>query len=177
MRYAIGILLLATPAFAGEPSYSWQSTPNDPSRVYLYLDGKQIGGWCYADKYYRPFDGQNWGPPTNTAPVRPPEQRALVITQPKPLVITPQIPPPLQMRGPVRVRLGTAMGQAIVDGSMNVIKEIPGAIAKSLAEGNYQLNVQSSVTRSEQQPNSQITPPGPVQPAVSPQRRWFFPRQ
>ncbi len=177
MRYVIGILLLASPAFSGEPVYSWQTTADDPGRVYLYLDGKQIGGWCYADKYYRPFDGKDWGPPTNTAPVRPPEQRAVVITQPKPVVITQQSPAPLQMRGPVRVRLGTAMGQVITDMTMNMVKEIPGAIAKSLAEGNYQLNVQSSVTRSEQQPDGRITPPSPNQPARSPQRRWIIPRQ
>ena len=61
MRYMIGILLLASPALAGEPVYSWQTLANDPDRIYLYMDGKQIGGWDYRLKHYRSFDGTNWG--------------------------------------------------------------------------------------------------------------------
>jgi len=61
MRYVIGILLLASPAFAGEPVYSWRSQADDPERVYLYLDGKQVGGWCYVAKHYRAFDGKKLG--------------------------------------------------------------------------------------------------------------------
>jgi WD40 repeat protein len=74
MRYAIYLLLLlASPVFSGEPVYTWRSRDYDPDRIYLYRDGKQIGGWCYRAKYYRPLDGDTWGPPTNASPVQPPE--------------------------------------------------------------------------------------------------------
>src|SRR5262245_1706719 len=170
MRYVVGILLLASPAFSGEPVYSWRSRADDPERVYLYLDGQQIGGWCYRAKRYRPFDGTNWGPPTDTAPVRPPERRVLVRTQQKPLVMTQPCSTPLQLRGPLRVRLGTAMGQIVTDMTMKVIDEIPRAIADSLARGQYQLDFRFSVTRSPQESEGRTTPPSPSQPARSPQR-------
>src|SRR5262249_14032273 len=157
-----------SPAYSGEPVYSWRSHPDDPERVYLYLDGKQIGGWCYTAKHYRSFDGKNWGPPTDTAPVRPPENRVVVIPRQTPRVMTQPGPPPLQLRGPLRVRLGTAMAQVITDMTMRVVEEIPRAIADSVARGDYQLEVQSSVTRSAQQPDGQTTPPTPSQPARGP---------
>jgi hypothetical protein len=76
MRYAIYfLLLLACPAFSAEPVYTWQYRADDPDRVYLYRDGKQIGGWCYREKHYRPFDGVNWGQPSAASPVQPPERR------------------------------------------------------------------------------------------------------
>ena len=178
MRYAVVILLLASPAFAGEPGYSWRSQADDPERVYLYLDGQQIGGWCYRPKHYRPFDGKNWGPPTDTAPVRPPEQRVLVITQQKPMDIAQQCSTPLRLRGPLRVKLGTAIGQAVTDLTMNMITDaIPRAIADSLARGQYQLDFQFSVTRSAQQSEGRTTPPSPSQPAPGPQGRWAISRQ
>ena len=176
MRYAVVILLLASPAFSAEPVYSWRSRADDPGRVYLDLDGKQIGGWCYLAKHYRPFDGKTWGPPTDTAPVRPPERQALVITPPKPMVMTQPaftLPP---LRGPLRVRLGTATGQIVTDMTMKIIDEIPGAIADSLKRGQYQLDFQFSVTRSPQQSEGQTTPPSPGPPARSPQRQWASPR-
>src|SRR5262245_40080858 len=113
MRYVIGILFLVSPAFSNEPVYSWRSQPDDPERVYLYLDGKQVGGWCYVAKHYRAFDGKNWGPPTDTAPVRPPEQRVVVNTQQKLMAITQQRSAPPPFRGPLRRRLGTAIGQTL----------------------------------------------------------------
>ncbi len=48
MRYVVGILLLASPALSSEPTYSWQSRADDSDQIYLYLDGNQIGGWCYS---------------------------------------------------------------------------------------------------------------------------------
>jgi hypothetical protein len=77
MRYAIFLLLLpAFPAFAAEPVYTWQSRADDPDRVYLYRDSKQIGGWCYREQHYRSFDGEAWGPAIATSPVQPPDRRS-----------------------------------------------------------------------------------------------------
>ena len=177
MRYVVGILLLASPAFAGEPMYSWRSQADDAERAYLYLDGKQIGGWCYVAKHYRSFDGTNWGPPTTAAPVPPPKQRVLVSPQQKPMVITQQSSTPLQLRGPLRVKLGTAMAQIVTDMTMKVIDEIPGAVVDSVKRGDYQLDFKYSVTPSPPQSEGQTTPPSPGQPAQSPQRRWIIPRR
>jgi len=172
MRYMVVILLLASPAFSGEPGYSWRARADDAERVYLYLDGKQIGGWCYVAKHYRPFDGKNWGPPTDTAPMRPPEQRLLVSPRQKPLVITQRSSTPHTLRGPLRVRLGTAIGQTVMDVAMTMIEDvIPAAIADSLARGQYQLDFQFSASRSPQQSEVQTTPPSPNQPVRCPQRR------
>src|SRR5262245_13813281 len=75
MRHAIFLLLLLScPVLAGEPVYTWHSRPDDPDRIYLYRDGKQIGGWCYRSQQYRPFDGENWGEPSATAPTPAPEK-------------------------------------------------------------------------------------------------------
>jgi hypothetical protein len=75
MRHAICLLLLLScPVFAGEPVYNWRSRDDDPDRIHLYRDGKQIGGWCYRAKQYRPFDGQTWGAPVESAPTPPPEK-------------------------------------------------------------------------------------------------------
>ncbi|HXD88302.1 MAG TPA: hypothetical protein VN641_17570 [Urbifossiella sp.] len=47
MRFSVCLLLLLPAAgTAGEPVYTW-GTRDDPDRVYLYRDGRQIGGWCY----------------------------------------------------------------------------------------------------------------------------------
>src|SRR5262245_46992711 len=70
---ALCLLLLVTgQVFAADPVYAWRKLTDDPDRVYLYRDGVQIGGWCYRDTCYRPFDGKTWGPPTDVAPVPPP---------------------------------------------------------------------------------------------------------
>jgi hypothetical protein len=175
--YAVALLLLASPVFSAEPVYSWRSRADDSDRVYLFLDGKQIGGWCYVARHYRSFDGQTWGPPTAAAPVPPPERRVLLIPQPKPMVITPQNGPPLPLRGPLRVRLGTAMGQAVTDLTMTMIEDvIPRAIVDALARGQYQLDVQFSVARSPQPSEGQTAPPSPTQPGPIPQRRVVIPR-
>ena len=177
MRHAVAILLLASPAISAEPVYSWRSRTDEPNQTYLHLDGKQIGGWDNRARHYRSYDGTNWGPPTNTAPVRPPEQRVVVGPPQRLLVMTQPSSPLPPLRGPLRVRLGTAMGQVIADTTMNLFKEIPGAVLDSLKRGDYQLDFKSSVTRSPPPSEAQVTPPSSSQPARTPQRRWFIPRQ
>jgi hypothetical protein len=54
------LLLIASSASSAEPVYTWQYRADDPDRIYLYHDGKQIGGWCYRANHYRPFDGETW---------------------------------------------------------------------------------------------------------------------
>jgi len=74
MRYTIFVLLLLTSVgFSAEPVYTWRYRADDPDRAYLYRDGVQIGGWCYREKHYRPFDGKTWGEPTDAAPAPPPK--------------------------------------------------------------------------------------------------------
>jgi len=166
MRYMVVILLLASPAFAAEPVYSWRTRADDPNRAYLYRDGQQIGGWDYRVKQYRPFDGTNWGAPAGTAPVQPPEQRVLVFTPPKPTVIPQQVLPPFQSRAHGRMGPFATINQGFEDMfEYMLIDAMPRAIAYSLMDslkrGNYR--VESSVTPSP-------TPPSPGQPARSPQR-------
>jgi hypothetical protein len=189
MRYVVVMLLLASPAFCGEPVYSWRVRGDDPDRAYLYQDGKQIGGWDYRAKHYRTFDGQNWGAPTGTAPVRPPDQRVLAIpqqistfiAQQKPMFIPQPTSAPRQYRGPLRGGPGNMMAQIYSDMIMQAFQEIPGAIVNSIgdsiAKGNYQLNFQSSGARSPQQPQGQTAPPGPGQLVPSQLLRWLIPRQ
>ena len=146
MRYMIGILLLASPAVAGEPVYSWQSRADDPDRVYLYLDGKQIGGWDYRLKHYRSFDGTNWGTPTDTPPAR---RRRIAWwsfrDQPAPMLLQSPVLPPPPIRGPLRRKAVGVMDQAIMDTTVRIINEIPGAIVDSNEEG--QLPAQIPVLR------------------------------
>ena len=169
MRCLVILLLLASPAFSGESVYSWRSRADDLDRVYLYLDGKQIGGWCYVARHYRPFDGQTWGPPTDTPPVKPAERRVVMSPRQNPMVVAPQSSPPLQLRGPLRRRLGTAIGQTVTDLTMNMIEDvIPRAIADSILRGNYQLGLQFSVTRSARQSDGRTTAPSPGEPGQKP---------
>lgn len=97
MRYAIFLLLFLTcPAFAGEPVYTWRTRTDDPDRVYLYRDGTQIGGWCYRARQYRSFDGENWGEPSASAPVPPPDR----ISNSMPMIS--QSPPSRRLLRPVQ---------------------------------------------------------------------------
>jgi len=108
MRYAIfALLLLAAPAFSGEPVYEWRTRTDDPDRVYLYRDGAQIGGWCYRTKRYRSYDGENWGQPTKISPVQPP-QRKPATTAP---VITMQSQP--LYGGPLRRRVQAGVNSTL----------------------------------------------------------------
>ena len=73
MKYAVvTLLLLAAPTFAADPVYSWVKRMDEPDRIYLYRDGKQIGGWDYQAKHYRSLEGDTWGAPMSAAPVTPP---------------------------------------------------------------------------------------------------------
>jgi hypothetical protein len=141
MRYVIGFLLFASPAMAGEPAYSWQTRPDDLDRIYLYQDGKQIGGWCYSSKHYRSFDGKEWGPPTSKAPTQPPANRVVIVTPPvqRPAVVMQPSAAVPRLRGPLRARAANVFSQAIVDGTMRVVEEIPGAILDSILKGNFEL--------------------------------------
>jgi len=171
MRYLIAVLLLPSAALPGESAYSWRTRADDPDRVYLYRDDKQIGGWCYTARHYRPFDGTNWGPPADAAPVRPPEQRVFVIPRQNRLVLTQPNFAPLPLRGPLRVRLGTAMGQIFADVAMNMMTDVvPRALADAVARGQYQLDVRFSATRSPQQSEGRTAPPNSSQPTRSPER-------
>jgi hypothetical protein len=166
MRYVVVILLLASPAFAAEPVYSWRTRTDDPNRVYLYRDGQQIGGWDYRVKQYRPFDGTNWGAPANSAPVQPPEQRVLAFAPPKPTVIPQEVLPPFQPRAHGRMGPYAAVSQGFSDMFEYVlIDAMPRAIAYSLLDslkrGNYKLEFNQS---------RQTTPPSPGQPVPNPQR-------
>ena len=142
MRYAICILLFASPALAGEPAYTWRSNADDPDRIYLYLDGKQVGGWCYQAKQYRPFDGKDWGPPTSVAPVRAPANRVVVTPAQKPVIVMQAIPATPQLRGPLRRRAATVFTDAITEGTVRVVEQIPGAILDSILKGNFKLTVE-----------------------------------
>ena len=177
MRYVIGILLLASPVVAAEPAYSWRTIAGDPDRVYLYLDGKQVGGWDYREKYYRSYDGTNWGTPTDKPPVTPPANR-VVVTPPQPLMLlqSPVLPPP-PIRGPLRRKAVGVMDQAIMDTTVRIINEIPGAIVDQIKKGNYQLKFESSVTGPGQPPEVVTAPLSPTQPAQAPQPRWIIPRR
>jgi len=157
MRSIVATLLLCSPAFASEPAYSWQTNPNDPDRIYLYQDGRQIGGWCYSAKHYRSFDGTSWGPPTEKAPVQPPANRVVPRPQQR-LVMTPPITPTRPLRGPLRVRAGTIFAETMMEGTLRVFEAIPGAILDSVKQGNYKLEFKSTVTPSSP-PQEPIAPP------------------
>lgn len=158
MRSLITLILLATSALAGEPDYSWRTHATDPDRIYLYREGTQVGGWCYREKHYRPYDGANWGTPTATPPVKPPANRVVVVPQPAPMVITPQVVPTRPLRGPLRVRLGTELGIALADMTTHMMLDVvPAAIADSIKKGNFQLKVQGSASR----PGQTAEPPKP----------------
>jgi hypothetical protein len=53
--------------------HEWRTIPSDANRIYLFKDGRQIGGYDYAEDYYREYDSvtDTWGPP-GKPPVEPP---------------------------------------------------------------------------------------------------------
>jgi hypothetical protein len=53
--------------------HEWRTKPTDPNRVYLFEKGIQIGGYDYAEDYYRPYDAatDRWGAP-GRPPIEPP---------------------------------------------------------------------------------------------------------
>lgn len=46
----------------------WRTRPDDPTRVYLFVDGRQRGGYDWSADVWRDFDGQTWGPPRHFRP-------------------------------------------------------------------------------------------------------------
>jgi len=174
MRYAAAILLLASPALADEPSYSWRTRVDEPDRAYLYRDGTQIGGWDYLAKQYRPFDGRTWGPAADAAPVPPPANRVRIVPPPPPTVmVQPSLPP---LRGPLRNRAATVMTQVVTDMTMKMVAEIPRAVVDSLKRGDYQLDLRYSVTPPAPPPDGGAAPPGTNQPVRNLLRRLATPR-
>jgi hypothetical protein len=135
MRYAIYILpLLASPAFSVEPVYSWRSRSDDPDRIYLYRDGTQIGGWCYSASYYRPFDGETWGPLREASPVRPPERGSMIA------LIARQSPPNRRLFRPIRSRIDAAIDTALEEyARANAARLVEEAVAKALKSIDWRL--------------------------------------
>ena len=136
------MLLLAAPAFAADPVYSWVTRADEPDRIYLYREGKQIGGWDYQAKHYRSLEGDTWGPPTSAAPVSPPtrvKQIQLNIT-PAQLNISPVQRRGILPRGRVTesivdamakqmsVAIGEALAQAFTDAARDLTLEMLGQL-------------------------------------------------
>lgn len=133
VRHSIYILLLlACPAFAAEPFYTWQYRSDDPDRAYLYRDGTQIGGWCYRTQKYRSFDGENWGQPTAFSPATPPQRSS-------PAKIAWQSQPSGRLIRPIGWRMGAAMGQVLADFTVDYMlpamgKAMLDAVGKAMLE-------------------------------------------
>src|SRR5258708_26342387 len=53
--------------------HEWHKIPTDANRIYLFKDGRQIGGYDFVEDYYRAYDTvtDTWGPP-GKPPVEPP---------------------------------------------------------------------------------------------------------
>lgn len=158
MRDAILALLLTAPAAQAQPAYSWVNRADEPDRTYLYLAGRQVGGWDYRAGTYRPFDGADWGPPVATAPVPPPARRVVVVAPP-----AAPLPP---LRGPLRNRAATIFGEAIAEGTVRVVREIPGAVADAVRRGDYRVEYNFSVTPSPQPADVRPAAPTPTPPAA-----------
>jgi|GEM_PF-5958175 len=93
MRFTIlAVLFFASPVVAADLAYSWKTLPGDVDRIYLYENGRQVGGWCYRTQKYRTFDGTTWGEPTDRAPTKPPANRVVITPAAPPAMIAP--PPP-----------------------------------------------------------------------------------
>lgn len=153
MRCLLPLLLLASSAAAGEPAYTWRTNADDPDRVYLYRDGQQIGGWCYAAKQYRPLNGEEWGSPIGKAPVQPPARSSGVVVQPKPIVFAQP-----QVRGPMR-KLGATMGDAIAQFTVNLMFDaIPKGVVQSVIAGETPIDVQLTTSRKVESKDGQGPP-------------------
>ena len=62
----------------GCPVEEWKEIEGDPGRVYLYRNGKQVGGWDYDAGHWRSYDAQadRWSEPA-TPPTPPPSRSVL----------------------------------------------------------------------------------------------------
>lgn len=140
MRVTILALLIATsPAAAADPAYSWKTLPGDADRIYLYENGRQVGGWCYRTQKYRTYDGTTWGEPTDRAPTKPPANRVVITPAAPPAMLA--APPPATamrpLRGPLRKRAANIFADAMVEGTMRIFEELPGAIANSMLDSIF----------------------------------------
>lgn len=70
MRYILALLLTATTVHA---QYNWRTRDDDPNRIYLYNDDRQIGGWDYNLGIWRDYNGE-WGPEKKVPFQSPPER-------------------------------------------------------------------------------------------------------
>src|SRR5437762_896305 len=54
----------------------WRELPGDPERIYLYRNGRQVGGWDYGANVWRDYDAERdvWSPPIAQPPVAPPNR-------------------------------------------------------------------------------------------------------
>lgn len=138
------LLLLSAPAFAADPVYSWVKRMDEPDRIYLYRDGKQIGGWDYQAKHYRSLVGDTWGAPMNAAPVSPParvKQIQLNIA-PAQWTITPVQRRGILPRGQVTEaivntmaqQMSAAIGEALAQAFTDAAKEVTLEMVKQLQE-------------------------------------------
>jgi hypothetical protein len=128
MRHAIFLLLLlAAPGFAAEPVYTWRTREDDPDRVYLYRDGKQIGGWCYRARHYRPLDGDTWGPPIDASPVPPPDRTSISVSKIQ------QSPPRRRLLRPLQSRIDAGVQGALQEYvQTNAARIVGDAVAEAL---------------------------------------------
>lgn len=76
-----------------DQGYKWVKNPRVPGEVYLYRDGRQVGGYSYHTGFYLPLVNGEWGPPAK-APIPPPLE-GLTPEKSKPLfgVVTEKISP------------------------------------------------------------------------------------
>lgn len=67
--------------------YQWKTLPDDATRAYLWLNGKQIGGWDATRQKYRPLLNWNenlWGGEQDAAPIPPPSNMVRPVDGVKP---------------------------------------------------------------------------------------------
>lgn len=62
------------PAPGSVDSYDWRELGGDPGRIYLFRNGRQIGGWDYDAGQWRDYDAARgvWSPPIAKPPLEPP---------------------------------------------------------------------------------------------------------
>jgi hypothetical protein len=60
--------------------HEWRTHASDPDRVYLYRNGRQVGGYDYPGDYYRPYDAATgaWGA-RQRPPLSPPARKGRVL--------------------------------------------------------------------------------------------------
>lgn len=93
------LLIAAAPTIAGHyeqrcngtscslvyvPDYNWRPLAGDPDRDYLYDGDTQVGGWCYKECVYRPYDAaaKTWGKKFDAPPASAPHVPGRVMQSP-----------------------------------------------------------------------------------------------